>query len=261
MHLSQAIIVLCRPDESRNIGSTCRSMLTMDINRLRIVGKRQDYDTNQVNTLALHAKGIWDNAEFFETLEDATNDCVIVAGTTRRRGKKRKNALLLPEEFVKRILNIPDSKNEKEGQVAIVFGNERTGLTDDELDICTMGVIIPTSEAFGSLNLSHAVQIITYELFRAQKNMGEGSKKLSPGYIPISLHKLNETIHVIIISLQKIGFFSQAGKKDMIQFWQSILTRALLSQGEATYLEKIFIKAAGLSSKNKVDISTRDEGM
>ncbi len=254
MLLSQITIVLCHPEESRNIGSVCRAMQTMDITHLRIVGTKQEYDENNVNTLALHAKGLWEMAEFYNTLEDATKDCAIIAGTTRRRGKKRKSALLLPEEFVAHIGKMPN--NENQSRIALVFGNERTGLTDMELDVCTMGVTIPTSELFGSLNLSHAVQIFTYELFRAYNNQKSSTKTISPGYIPISVQKLHESIQIIMESLQKIGFFTQAGKKEMELFWKSILTRALLSKGEATYLEKIFKKAAGLASRNKSDISS-----
>ncbi len=249
MQLSQVIIVLCNPDESRNIGSVCRAMLTMDIQKLRIVGEKSSYDENQVHTLALHARDVWAKAEFFATLEEATQDCAIIAGTTRRRGKKRKNALLLPEEFADHVMNIPDTTQEgKESTLALVFGNERTGLTDIELDVCTMATTIPTSETFGSLNLSHAVQLFSYELFRACRRK-DVTRPISPGYTPVSVKALQKTIDTILNSLQTIGFFTQSGKKDMNLFWQSILTRALLSQNEATYLEKIFTKAAGLFVK------------
>ncbi len=259
MNLSQVRIILCHPDESRNVGSVCRAMLTMDIRHLRIIGKRSDYDENHVNTLALHAKDIWNNAQFYDTLEQATHDCSIIAGTTRRRGKKRKSALILPEEFAATVSKIPDTDIEDEGLVAVVFGNERTGLTDAELDICTTGVIIPTSTEFGSLNLSHAVQICTYELFRAKHRQPNTKEVISPGYIPITIEKLDESISEILSSLQTIGFFKQAGKKDMMLFWKSILTRAMLSQGEATYLEKIFTKAAGLFLRNKGNVITDDD--
>ncbi len=254
MHLSQAIVVLCRPDESRNIGSVCRSMLTMDISQLRIVGKKSDYNENHVNTLALHAKTVWEKALFFDSLYEATKDCAIIAGTTRRRGQKRKNALLLPEEFSQFVANISDNETKEKGLLAIVFGNERTGLTDAELEVCTMGVTIPTSSEFGSLNLSHAVQIIAYELFRANQK-----KSISPGYIPIPVYQLDKTIDTILNSLQSIGFFTQAGKKDMKLFWKNILSRSLLSKGESTYLEKIFTKLAGLHLKNKTDISSTND--
>lgn len=254
MKLSQVVMILCKPDESRNIGSVCRAMLNMGITRLRIVGTKASYNETQVKTLAVHATEVWGQAVFFDTLDIAVADCVIVAGTTRRRGKKRKNALLLPEEFANHVSHIPNTTKKTEGIFAVVFGNERTGLTDEELAICTMGVTIPTSSRCGSLNLSHAVQIIAYELFRVCARQEDSETKISPGYIPISLQRTDKTVTTILESLQSIGFFKQAGKKDMENFWQGVLTKAVLSESEAVYIEKIFTKVAGLASKNKSDI-------
>ena len=110
-----------------------------------------------------------------------------------------------------------------------------------------MGVTIPSSEEFGSLNLSHAVQIISYEIFR--KHLDE-EKKVSAGYTPVSLERLDKTTDEIIENLQKIGFFKLAGKEDMKKFWTDILSRAVLSEGEAKYLEKTFTKMGGLFSKH-----------
>lgn len=129
------------------------------------------------------------------------------------------------------------------GKIALVFGNERTGLTDEQLDECTMGVTIPSSDDFGSLNLSHAVQIMCYQLFR--QNRGE-----IRGYNPINLERLGSTVKTISTSLEQIGFFKLAGRNDMEMFWRDVLSRANLSEGEAQYIEKTFTKMAGLAKKN-----------
>ena len=96
----------------------------------------------------------------------------------------------------------------KGGKVAVVFGNERTGLDDNEILECEMGVTIPSSEEFGSLNLSHAVQIMCYTLFRY-------NEKNKIGYTPIDSKRLKKTVTTIADNLQKIGFFSVTGRKDM----------------------------------------------
>ncbi|MBR5867169.1 MAG: RNA methyltransferase [Spirochaetaceae bacterium] len=236
MFLSKIRIVLCRPEESRNIGSVCRAMANCGMDCLRIVGRREDYDDEKVRVLAIHAASIWENAEFYDSITEATADCVIAAGTTRRPGKKRKSKLLLPEELAELV-----SQNQP---AAIIFGNERTGLTDEELDECTLGVTIPSDSNFASLNLSHAVQIICYTIFR-------NATDRSPGYIPVPLERLDKTVDCIGDSLKKIGFFSVTGRPDMERFWRSILSRASLSEGECQYLEKIFDKAAGLASKSQ----------
>ena len=242
MNLSNVVVILCRPEESRNVGAVCRAMANNSLKTLRIVGKKQDFDEERVRILAIHAAPIWENAQFFGSITEASADCVLCAGTTRRRGKKR-GKLLLPEEFAETAAKIS-----ADGKIAVVFGNERTGLEEEELDECTMGVTIPSSDEFGSLNLSHAVQIISYEIFR--KKLSE-KNKISGGYVPISLERLGKTVTEIADDLQKIGFFKVTGRSDMEKFWTDILSRAALSEGEAKYLEKIFGKAAGLAGKNR----------
>jgi len=242
MKLLNVVVILSRPEESRNVGSVCRAMANNGLKTLRIVGKRQDFDDERVRILAIHACEIWENAGFFDSITEASRDCSVVAGTTRRRGKKR-GKLLLPEEFADTADGIS-----VDGKVAVVFGNERTGLEEEELDECTMGVTIPSSDEFGSLNLSHAVQIISYHIFR--KSL-EDKNKLSRGSLPVSLERLGKTVDEITDSLQKIGFFKLAGRPDMEKFWRDILSRAALSESEAKYIEKVFNKAAGLIGKSR----------
>lgn len=237
MKLDDIYIILCHPDESRNVGSACRAMANMGMKNLRIVGKKADYDEEKVKTLAIHAFSIWENAVFFDSIEAATKDCYVSAGTTRRRGKKRKEWLLTPDEFSTKVNDIEN------GKVAVIFGNERTGLTDEELECCTLGVKIPTDEDFGSLNLSHAVQIICYELYKHLK------VPTLTGYTPITLERLSKTVTSLTDDLKKVGFFSVTGRPEMENFWTSVFARAALSEGEAQYIEKIFNKAAGLISR------------
>ncbi len=244
MNLKNIAIVLVRPDESRNVGAVCRAMANNGMSRLRIVGNREDYDDERVRVLAIHAAPIWEKAEFFDSISEAVKDCVLAAGTTRRRGKKR-GKLLLPEEFADSCSSVLGSDDGP--KVAAVFGNERTGLTEEELDECTMGVTIPSDAGFGSLNLSHAVQIICYEIFRK-------SSAVSPGIVPVSLGRLEKTTSVICESLQKIGFFKLAGRDDMEKFWRDILSRGGVSEGEAQYIEKTFSKIAGLAGKNNAKV-------
>lgn len=242
MNLNNIVIVLDHPDESRNIGAACRAMANNDISELRIVGKKEDYDIEHIHVLAIHAGPIFDKATFYDSITEATKDCSICAGTTRRRGKKR-GKLLLPEEFAEMVDGITSS----DGKVAVIFGNERTGLTDEQLDQCNLGVTIPSSDNFGSLNLSHAVQIMSYHLFRRALLQKKGEYR---GYTPLSLERVDRAVATITDDMQKIGFFKMPGREDMENFWRSILSRASLSEGEAQYLEKTFDKMAGLAKKN-----------
>jgi len=243
MNLNNVVIILDHPEESRNIGAACRAMANNDISELRIVGKKEDYDIEHIHVLAIHAGAIFDKARFYSSIKEAASDCSVCAGTTRRTGKKR-GKLLLPEEFADQT----DSVSEQGGKIAIVFGNERTGLTDEQLDQCTAGITIPSSNNFGSLNLSHAVQIICYHLYRKKLSLREGGYK---GVSPVTLERIDKTVQSVTDDMQKIGFFKMPGREDMENFWRSILSRAAISEGEAQYLEKTFSKIAGLSEKNK----------
>ena len=248
MNLSNIVIVLDHPDESRNIGAACRAMANNDISDLRIVGNKEDYDIEHIHVLAIHAGAIFDNARFYNSITEATKDCAICAGTTRRRGKKR-GKLLLPEEFADMADGMTSSTTSgtEAGKVAVIFGNERTGLTDDQLDECNLGVTIPSSEGFGSLNLSHAVQIMSYHLFRKALLQKKGEYR---GYTPLTLERVDQAVKTITDDMQKIGFFKMPCREDMENFWRSILSRASLSEGEAQYLEKTCDNMAGLASKN-----------
>ncbi len=271
MNLNNIVIVLDHPDESRNIGAACRAMANNDISELRIVGNKADYDIEHIHVLAIHAGGIFDKANFYNSITEATADCAICAGTTRRRGKKR-GKLLLPEEFAEMADEITGAPvvstgsttgdscdghsttadtygghSTTGGKVAVIFGNERTGLTDEQLDQCNLGITIPSSDNFGSLNLSHAVQIMSYHLYRRALQQKKGEYR---GYTPLTLERVDRTVQTITDNMQKIGFFKMPGREDMENFWRSVLSRASLSEGEAQYLEKTFDKMAGLASKN-----------
>ncbi len=227
-------VVLCRPEESRNVGSVCRAMKNMGFSDLRIVGKKEDFDEVQVKTLALGAFDIWEKASFFPPdvsgLEAAVSDCSVAAGTTRRKGKRRKAFGLTPEQFSSNI-----KASASGAKVAVVFGNERTGLTDEELDVCSLSVSIPTSPDFGSLNLSHAVQVILYVLSRDFDSVPRG-------YEPVPLSRLKTAVAGMAEDIKRIGLYKYAGGEDNARFLEEIFARAVLSEKELRRLEKLFHK-------------------
>ena len=237
-------VILCRPEISRNIGAVCRSMANNNCSDLRIVGNKKDYDEEEILRLAIHAGSIWQQARFFEPsitgLQASVADCCIVAGTTRRVGEKRKSWGMTPEDFASFSLNTA------EGLTGIVFGNERTGLTDEELNVCSIAVNIPSASDFPSLNLSHAVQIICYTLFRAYS-----PRKY--GYERIPYTRITSTSEHINDCLCKMGLFKHAGKEDNIRFFQEIIARAGLSAREARYLEELFQKLCYVKCRNAAE--------
>jgi len=244
------VTILCRPAESGNVGAACRAMKTMGLSKLRIVAPEKPLDDGVVRMFAVHAADLWESALFFDDLPSAIADCTLVAGTTRRTGKKRKDFPLTPEEFV-------DYIGEKEGQVGLVYGNERTGLEAEELALCDLAVGIPSSDAFPSLNLSHAVQICSYALFRGLS----GPRAPHGGhYVPIHRARLDETVSVICDTLQGMGFYKIAGRGEQEVFFREILTRAGMTIGETRYLETIFRKMARLASPSNERVDEEREG-
>lgn len=219
-------------------------MKNMSCHDLRIVGTKEDYNDSQVRTLALHAADVWEGARFFEPtcdgLSRALADCTVSAGTTRRMGAKRKSWGMTPEQFAAQTLEAGA------GMVGIVFGNERTGLTDEELDRCALAVNIPTSDEFPSLNLSHAVQLVTYAMFRAHDGH-------SRGYAAISGERVAELCAAVSESIDLVGLFKKTRpgvREENDRFLASVFARAALSESEARRMEKLFRKLAYIRTES-----------
>jgi tRNA/rRNA methyltransferase len=160
LNLDNVSVVLHRPRYPENIGSAARAMRNMGIGRLLVVAPEQ-FDLVRVLRLATHAAGdTVKNIEAYDTLVEALAPFQYVVGTTARRGGQRE-AVQTPESIAKELIPIA-----AENRVALVFGPEDRGLTNDELRLCHRLVTIPTA-AFTSLNLAQAVMVVCYALFRA----------------------------------------------------------------------------------------------
>ena len=231
-------IVLVRPRDPRNVGAVCRAMKCMGLRRLAIVTEGL-LDPTQARTLAHYAADVLDEATLHAELREAIGDAVLVAGTTRRRGRNRKYFSVFPEQLAQRIASI------RTGTVAVLFGNEETGLTDEELSLCNLAVTIPASPEFPSLNLSHAVQVVCYEIHRALR-----AGHLTP-FTPIGAAAVDDLVSIITSSLENIGFFTQVTPRQMGVYFKDIIARAGLSVNEAKRLGVIFRKIVGLASRNK----------
>ncbi len=228
-YLNRIRIVLVDTQDGANIGSVCRAMKTMGITDLAIVGDRE-YDEDRVRTLALHAADVWENSKRFQTLEQALEDSIFTVGATRRRGKFRKLSAYSPEQLSEKISTLP------EGRISIVFGRESDGLRDDEVAACSSIVTIPTSDSFPSLNLSQAVQIICYILFR-------GALVYKQGMTAVSHDAIREAADEITEHLKAIGYFKMADEEKWTnQLIGDIIERAALSTEELRRFSKIFRK-------------------
>jgi tRNA/rRNA methyltransferase/tRNA (cytidine32/uridine32-2'-O)-methyltransferase len=141
----------------------------------------------------------------------------------------------------------PDSAS---GPAAIVFGNERTGLEDAELDLCNIASHIPVSDAFPSLNLSHAVQIYAYELFLALGPAeSSGPEPVKGEWTPLDRTRTAELVSSITDTLAGLGFYKHPGREEQARFLGDLVSRAGLTEHEGKYLKDIFAKAARLGAR------------
>lgn len=170
LKLENISIVLHRPKFPENIGSSARAMKNMGITDLVVVDP-DDFDLTRIEKMATHAsKDIVDGIRRFDNLYDALAEFSFVVGTTARVGRNRQ-VIHDPQDLAHSL--IPISANNK---IAIVFGREDRGLESDEVQLCHSLLNIPT-HAFSSLNLSQAVMVVCYELFKAK---GEISRDFMP---------------------------------------------------------------------------------
>lgn len=157
-------IVLVNPSHPGNIGAVARAMKTMGLTNLYLVQPRQFPDP-KATELAVHATDILEQAVITPTLAAAVEDCHLVLGTSARERTLNWSTLTARVAAQQAVQEAIQGRN-----VAIVFGRERTGLTNDELQLCHFQVAIPANPAYSSLNLAAAVQVIAYEIRMASLN-------------------------------------------------------------------------------------------
>jgi tRNA (cytidine32/uridine32-2'-O)-methyltransferase len=156
--LSRIRIVLVGTQHPGNIGSSARALKTMGLSRLVLVAPEK-FPHVEANALAAGADDVLANAAMHDTLADAISDCRLVLGCTARSRR-----VALPEQLPREAAERAIGKAGEGREVALVFGRERTGLTNEELQLCHGAVHIPANPDYGSLNIAAAVQVLTYEL-------------------------------------------------------------------------------------------------
>jgi tRNA/rRNA methyltransferase/tRNA (cytidine32/uridine32-2'-O)-methyltransferase len=264
MLLSDVIIVLSRPAEAGNVGAVCRAMKNMGLSRLRLVSPGFSADAAStdgafkkaalseagfgyggnlavIQARAIHAADVWEKAETFDSLAAAVKDCALVIGTTRRRGRRRKQVTMTAAEAVVFIKGHP-------GPAALVFGNERTGLEDSELDICNMASHIPVDGTFPSINLSHAVQIYAYELFQSLASPEKDAVKGQ--WVPLDEDAIEALVREVTGNLGILGFYRRAGREEQERFFRDIFSRAATTEREGRYFSGLIARAAQLLLKS-----------
>ncbi len=226
--LDNISIVLVNTKTPGNIGATARCMMNMGLSRLILVRPPQD-ENNEAMKLAAGAEKIIGTAMVFPTLKEAVADHGLVVGTTRHASRRRKN-IRTPREMAGQIIPLLSGN-----RVAIVFGREVNGLDKEDFALCHELIVIPSSGAFPSLNLSHAVMIAAYELFLAAHSSISSldERVLAPA------EELENFYRHLQMTLEDIGFIGKENKNQMMFSLRQIFSRAQLDQRDVNILRGV----------------------
>lgn len=213
--------VLVEPQGPANVGACARAMRNLGFRRLVLVRPQCDVLGEDARRMAVGARDVLEGAQLRDALDEALRGAGTVVGTTRRTGKHRH-----PHErmdgVAARLVRAAST-----GEVAIVFGREDSGLTDEELDRCTHLVHLLADPSFPSFNLAQAVLLAAYELRRAVCSAGPGGEALAEYAAPHE--EREEMFHHLEDGLRGIGFLRGDHDTVMLRRLRRVLGRAALS--------------------------------
>ena len=168
--MTRPVIVLVRPQLGQNIGKAARAMLNFGLTEMRLVAPRDGWPNPDTGPSASGADVVLEQAQVFETVQEAVADCsAVYASTVRRRDLVM--PVLGPEEMAEQIAALPE-------RAAILFGPERSGLETEEVALSNAIVTVPINPEFASLNLAQAVILLAYEWSKQSRLAQPPAKEL-----------------------------------------------------------------------------------
>jgi tRNA/rRNA methyltransferase len=239
------IAVLVNPQLGENIGTAARAMANFGLHALRLVDPRDGWPNEKALTSSSGANWIIENATVHESLADAMKDMTYVYATTAR-----------PRGMVKEVITPEQAGQDMRARIArgerlgILFGRERTGLSNDEISMADVIVTAPVNPAFASLNIAQAVLLMGYEWYKDQaETLGQQTPELpalagpglqTPDTRPATKEELLGFIGQLEAELDAAGFFKTDDKKPgMLRNIRNIFARAALTEQEVRSLRGI----------------------
>jgi tRNA/rRNA methyltransferase len=219
-------VVLVGTLYSGNVGSVCRAMANMGIRDLMLAGAQLCDNWEDAAKMAVHATDILDARREAATLAEAVADCAFVVGTTARGGLYRQH-VKTPRDVAPELLRLAAN-----GKVALVFGREDKGLSNDEIGLCTHLIRIPVHPDYTSLNLSQAVLLCCYELYGALGTYEPPVEKSLPA-VALHKHKLMDKWREMLLL---IGFMKEDKADHMMQGVQRIFSRGVYSEDDVAIM-------------------------
>lgn len=217
-------LVLLRPRNPENLGAVARAMKNFGLDDWAVAALgTHDFET--ARRVAVHAEELLDRPRVVRTLDEAVADCAWVVGTSSRRvrGKRR----LSPAEVAREAL-----ARAPEGRTAIVFGDERSGLTNAEVDRCDDLSAVPTSDAQPSMNLAQSVVVYAWELRRAALEAEAAARPAPRAPAGATDAELGAVEEALRLALRASGFLA-GPERHAVRDLAATLRRARLSRREA----------------------------
>lgn len=229
--LAPIATVLMQTSHPGNIGSTARALKTMGLAQLRLVQPARFPDP-EASALASGAEDVLDSAQVYPDLAAALADARVVFGSSdRRRGIRMLE--IGPRQFARLALDAAAA-----GPVAVLYGTERTGLTNEELELCQYLVTIPANPQYSSLNLASAVQVLSHELRQEALTRLDAPAPADP-HVPAP----NEQLERYFVHLQEvldlIGFLGDRSPVKIMRRLRRLYQRALPDEREIAILRGI----------------------
>lgn len=224
-------IILVGTTHPGNIGACARAMKNMGLTDMALV-RPKHFPDEEATARASGATDVLEAAKVVDTLDAALTDCVYVAGASAR-SRSIGWPSLAPRECAARLLQECQT-----GKVAVVFGPEKSGLTNDDLDRCHALLTIPTNPDFSSLNLAMAVQVMTYELRVAF--MGDAVPVYEPDVPLASGEELEHFYSHLESVLRASGFIDPENPRHLMRRLRRLFIRAEPDRNEINILRGIF---------------------
>jgi len=227
-------VIMVETSHPGNIGAAARAMKTMNMSHLTLVAP-QSYPDPVAFARSSGAADLLENAQVFATLPEAIEECQIVVGVTARN-RKLSAPVVTPKQLIAEM-----DKKHRGLQVGWVFGRERNGLSNEEIDLCNIVCTIPSNSEYGSLNIAAAVQVLCYEWLMGVL-AAQGNLPVAPVHkvaSAVSSHEMEGLYDHLWQTLKEAEFFSTRNPEPLMRKLRRIIVRAQLSRMEVNILRGI----------------------
>jgi TrmH family RNA methyltransferase len=258
--LDNIIVVLVEPQDVVNIAGVVRAMNNMGVRHLRLV-RPAEFDPWRIEGIAHRSENILHGARHFDSLGDAVADCTFIVGTSARARTAQRN-YTRPRPVARQVV-----EQAAEGAVALLFGREDRGLSNQALDHCHEVAIIPTDPEFSSLNLAQACLLFLYEIFLTSQEAADAEDVLPRSRRstrPATGADLEETYAALEAGLHRIDFYKARAPESVLRTIRTVIGRAQPDLREARLLRAIgfeignFLDRQG-EGRQRVEESSRSD--